>query len=122
MARPRKWASDAERVAAARAAKKAALVDPALPERSADEPIERPVVTDVRPDEVEQLDISLEAYVEIIKQEAAAYADEVGETDAPYTVFADVVISNRRSDRIKRAEAYARWRYQGVLDGEVASL
>lgn len=123
MARPRKWASEAERVAHYREEKRKALQTEELPERSVDEDPDRPVVADVEPDEAtQQLGVSLEDYVAQIVREAAAYADSVAETDAPYTIAEGVVIENRRSDRLRRAEGYARWRYQGVLDGEVERL
>lgn len=68
------------------------------------------------------LGISLEQYVATTIAEAAAFADSIGEDDKPHEVIPGVILDNRKTDRIKRAENYARWRYQGVLDGEVGSL
>jgi hypothetical protein len=66
---------------------------------------------------------SLEQYIATVIAEAAAYADSIGEDDKPVLLHGHTEpIANRRSDRIKRAERYARWRYEGYLTGEVASL
>lgn len=117
--------SNAERQQAYRDRKRQELEQEGLPEREIDEPSTDPPVA-VAEDLVEQakseLGISLEDYVERAKSMAAAYADEIGEDDRPHPVSPEVTIANRRSDRIARAEQYARWRYQGVLDGEVTGL
>ena len=65
--------------------------------------------------------ISEEAYVAQIRREAALYADSIGEDDRPVKI-GEVELSGRRTDRMARAERYARWRYRGFLTGEVASL
>jgi len=65
--------------------------------------------------------ISEAEYVRRTVAEAALYADSIGEIDKP-TKRGDNEFTNLRSDRLKRAEGYARWRYRGYLSGEVASL
>lgn len=65
--------------------------------------------------------VTLEAYVKQTRWEALQYSIAIGETDAP-TKVGDLVLEKRRTDRLARAERYARWRYEGFLSGEVASL
>lgn len=67
--------------------------------------------------------ISLEEYVRRTVSEALAYSKAINETDAPWPIpGTDRTMENRRTDRLARAEHYARWRYAGFLSGEVASL
>jgi len=117
----RVWDRESERArkAAYRERKRRAelLVDPELPEHDIAEP-------DLGDPEVElrHVSISEEEYVEWMVRDAAAYADSIGETDAPYEVLPGVVLENRRSDRLRRARKYAHWRYQGFRRREVATL
>jgi hypothetical protein len=93
MGRPRKWESDAERMAASRGAQRLSF----------------------------EKDLGEEAYVAQIRAEALAFSRSIGESDKP-TKIGDNVFENRQRDRLKRAEAYARWRWAGYHAGEIASL
>ena len=66
---------------------------------------------------------SLESFVAQIKAEASAYADVIGETDKPTKLPGlEEPVRNRKSDRVARAERYARWRYQSWLEGKTSTL
>lgn len=111
MARPRKWASESERVAAYRERKAAeADVDPELP------------VIDVTEEPESVLGdrsalpglVSLDDYVsEGIRGAEIHFAQTNPNATASTTSLAE---------QIERAEQYARWRYQGFLAGEVVGL
>jgi hypothetical protein len=60
-------------------------------------------------------------YVEQTLAEALAFSISIGETDAPLKLGTETLV-NRRRDRLRRAERYAHWRYQGYLEGKVANL
>jgi len=67
------------------------------------------------------LPLTEEEYVRRTVAEALAYSVSIGETDAPVKI-GDYEHTNRRTDRLRRAGAYARWRWAGFHAGEIASL
>lgn len=91
------------------------LVDPLLPARDVEDVAVSP--------QTRTPTVTLEQYVQQIRNEALAYSKSIGETNDPWPVPGTrEFIQNRRSDRLARAEKYARWRFAGFLDGTVASL
>jgi hypothetical protein len=117
MGRPAKYGSDEERRAADAERKRKArmLVDPSLPVKQLDEagpaaPVQRGA------------SVSLERYVEENVAAALRFSERIGESDEPFEIALNTFVTNRRRDRLERAERYARWRYAGFLSGEVASL
>jgi hypothetical protein len=108
MARPRKWNSEAERIAAYRARKKQD-VDPALPVVDVQDDIE-PATTPSPPPGMPDL----ETYV----AEAVYMAELHHSQTSPNASMS----TKSLAETIERAESYARWRYAGVLDGSVNGL
>lgn len=106
--------SSAEKQAAYRERKRLEL-EAGLPARQVDEdPAPSPgEAVEVEPEADEDspaLAMSLEAYVLLTVAESRRWCGECG-FDA-----------GRSAAHLRRAEAYARWRYQGVLVGRVGSL
>ena len=116
MARPRQYESAAERQRAYRERKaREQLVDPSLPVKQFDEAGPAAPVQRAAP-------VSLERYVEENVAAALRFSERIGESDEPFEIALGTSITNRRRDRLERAERYARWRYAGFLSGEVANL
>lgn len=110
MARPRKWNSEAERVAAYRE-RKAQETDETLPSVDVNEP--EAETTPTGPPVLSSLP-DLEAYVS-----DALYMAELHHSQASPNATGS---TKELAGALERAESYARWRYAGVLAGEVNGL
>lgn len=109
MARPRQYATAAERQAAYRERKALADVDATLPERDLAEPEPIPPPPTVPPPR-----LSLDQYVD----EAIIGAELHHAATSSLATLSTVTLA----EQIERAESYARWRYAGYLDGSVNGL
>lgn len=119
--RPQKYDSDDERKAADAERKRLARqqVDPELPERQVDEPEPEPAGEMVEFEgrllpRVHSCSWDEETYVAHHLEQTKLFHAQT----SPQATLSTVTLD----DRLERAERYARWRYNGFLAGEIASL
>ena len=111
MGRPRKWASDADRKRAQRG--------------DETEPVDIAVINEgpsvLQPFPKNRPAPDLEIYVAEAREAARITAEAMAlrRTGNPERSELDKVDIE---DRVKKAESYARWRWQGYRDGEIVSL
>lgn len=118
MARPRKWNSEAERLAAYRASK-AQDVDPELPERDVAEPPE-PSSEQVETMEFEGKQLPVVRNPDVTLQQFLAAELAITQAQIAAGGIRDVEV--RGESTLQRSERYLRWRYAGYCTDQVASL
>ena len=125
MGRPRKWESDAERMRALRNGREE--LEPGEAELVVEAIVVEPQPRALAPFPRNRAAPPLEQYVAEAREAARIVGEGIAKRKLPSAStsngnVASPMASEDTEARVAKAEAYARWRWQGYADGEIASL